>query len=317
MRRAATPVIACGTKVGMPFKLLSDQLRKHDIDALKRFVRHRLGGYVVATKDIRADNRLYRGVRWQERPTTTDQVSYPPANVVTKLGRANRIGQPVFYCSVAGPGVFYELRAQPGEMIALSEWRLTEPLWMRNLGYHDAALRALGARPSPGPSHLTYPIQNETKANARLRYQLSRAFTEDIRDGEEYRYQQSIAINELMFDRAEPLPTYPDGPRFDRPAGTVYPAMQMHGEADNLMLWPDFVDSSLRVVSVSYVLVEAADAATSSYTFLTIAVSKDFDGKSIIWADEQLPEIQRRSSIAFENGHWVMRDGFGEVYFSY
>lgn len=60
----------------MPPKILSDdQLKKHDIETLKRFVRDKLGGYIVATKDIRADNRVYRGVRWQERPTTTDQLA--------------------------------------------------------------------------------------------------------------------------------------------------------------------------------------------------------------------------------------------------
>ncbi len=302
----------------MPPRILSDdQIKKHDIDTLKRFVRHKLGGYVVATKDIRADNHVYRGVRWQERPTTTDQLSYPPAAAITKLGRTNRIGQPVFYGSAAGPGVFFELRAQPGEMIAFSEWRVTEPLWMRNLGYHDAAMRAMGARPSPQRLHLTNPIKDESKANARLRYQLSRAFTEDVRDGEEYRYQQSIAINELMFDRAEPLPTNAPGPKYDRAAGTVYPAMQMRGEADNLMFWPEFVDSSLRIVSVSHVLIEAADAASSSYTFLVTGMSKGFDGKNIIWADELLPEARRRSTIAIEDGHWVMRDGDGKIYFQY
>jgi hypothetical protein len=302
----------------MPPRILADdQLRKHDIETLKRFVRHKLGGYVVATKDITANNRLFRGVRWNERPSVIDQLSYPPPETIKKLGRTNRIGQSVFYSSAAGPGVFFELRAEPGERIAFSEWRVIEPLWMRNLGYHDATLREMGARPSPARLHLTHPIEGESKANARLRYQLSRAFTEDIRAGDEYRYQQSIAINELMFDKADPLPTFADGPKYERAAGTVYPAMQMHGEADNLMLWPEFVDRSLQIVSVFYVLVEAADPDTRSFTVLITDVSKGFDGKTILWADQLLPEIQRRSSISYEDGHWLMRDGTGKIYFKY
>jgi hypothetical protein len=49
---------------------------------------------------------------------------------VTKLGRVNRIGKPVFYCSRAAPAVFYELRVKEGDLIALSEWEVAEPLWM-------------------------------------------------------------------------------------------------------------------------------------------------------------------------------------------
>jgi hypothetical protein len=34
------------------------------------------------------------------------------------------------------------------------------------------------------------PIPNEIKHNARLRQQISLAFTEDVRDGQEYRYKR-------------------------------------------------------------------------------------------------------------------------------
>jgi hypothetical protein len=86
----------------MTTKIFSDeQLRDKDIDTLKRYLRYKLGGYRVALADIRTDNVLYRGVPWQQRPGKIDDVSYPPADRVTKLGRVNRIGKPVFYCSRA------------------------------------------------------------------------------------------------------------------------------------------------------------------------------------------------------------------------
>jgi len=290
------------------------QLRDRDLDTLKRFLRYKLGGYIVAVTDIRSDNLFYRGVACQQRPSTIDRVSYPPPDKVTKLGRVNRIGQPIFYCSAASAAVFYELRVKPRDLIVLSEWEVAEPLWMHNLGYHQDALRRIGGPDVVERPRLTNPIRNEPRRNASLRRQLSFAFTEDVPEGQEYRYKQSIAINELLFDRAEPLPNPPGGPSSGRAAGTVYPAMRMRGAADNVAIWPEFVDSSLRIKSVRYVLVEAADEATSSYTFLTLALSHTFSGRDIVWQELHLPEIQRRSHIALEGGNWVLRDGFNRIY---
>jgi hypothetical protein len=182
------------------------RLRDKNIDALKRYLRSKLSGYRVAFSYITPDNLLYRGVPWQQRPSKINQLSYPPVDRVTRLGRVNRIGKPVFYCSRAPEAVFYELRAKEGDLIALSEWEVTEPLWMHNLGFQEDALRRLGASDVAIRPRWNNPIPNEIKHNARLRQQISLAFTEDVRDGQEYRYKQSIAINELLFDDADPCP---------------------------------------------------------------------------------------------------------------
>jgi hypothetical protein len=129
----------------------------------------------------------------------------------------------MFYCSVAAPAVFYELRAKQGDRIALSQWEIAERVWMHNLGYHEAALAKLGAPDLPTRASAYDLIPNETRKNAKLRRLLSLAFTEDIPVGREYRYKQSIAINELLFDKAEPIPLRPGGPKSPRVAGTVYP----------------------------------------------------------------------------------------------
>jgi hypothetical protein len=94
----------------------------------------------------------------------------------------------------------------------------------------------------------------------------------------------------------------------------VYPAIRMRGSADNVAIWPEFVDSSLRIESVRYVLVEAADEATSSYTFLTLAMSTTFWGRDIVWQDVHLPENEPHSHIALERDNWVIRDGFNRIY---
>jgi hypothetical protein len=298
-----------------PPKIFSDdRLKGKNIDSLKRYLRSKLGGYRVAFADITTGNLLYRGVPWQQRPSKVKDVSYPPCDRVTKLGRINRIGKPVFYCSLAAHGVFYELRAKRGDLIALSEWEVVEPVWMHNLGYHEDTLRKMGAAEIATRSRFINPIPNNTKQHEHLRCQLSLAFTEDVREDQNYRYKQSIAINELLFDGASPFPQYLDGPKSNRAAGTVYPAIRMRGSADNVAIWPEFVDSSLRIRSVRYVLVEAADEATSSYTLLTRAISTTFHGSDIVWQEALLPENRRRSHIALEGDNWVIRDGDNCIY---
>ena len=156
------------------------------------------------------------------------------------MGRANREDQSVFYASLGGPAAFFEIKAKPGDLIALAEWEITESLWMHNLGFDEVALRRLGDRLYPRPQ-LTNLIPHETKRNRKLGRKLSRAFTENLTPENEHRYKQSIAINELLFDGAAPMPIRAGGPQFEYVAGIVYPAMQMRGAADNVMIYPRYV----------------------------------------------------------------------------
>lgn len=297
-------------------RLFTDnQLRRESIDTLKRYLRYKLDDYKVAIGSLTLNNQFYRGVKHREVPNLVAHLSYPPA-AVAKDGRANRAGVAMFYCSGAAPAVPFELRAKPGDLIALSAWRLKQQLWVHNLGYHADALRRMGA-PSAAvrPSAITDPIPNESRANARLRRLLSLAFTEDVRDGEEFRYKQTIAINELLFDKAAPLHRYADGPQFDEAAGTAYPAMQMMGAADNLALLPKFVDSSLAISMVLCLRVETVDERAHSYTTLTVAHADTFHDGVIHWRTDEPPaERDRRSHISFEDGQWVLRNDRGQIY---
>jgi hypothetical protein len=309
---ATNPIIHAGE--GAEF-FTYEQLQTRTIESLKAWLRRRIGGYTVALKYPTTMNRFYRGRICTDRPRTVDDVSYPPPDKVKKLGRANRDGEPMFYCCLGAFPVFFEIHAKEGDLIALSEWAVTEPLWMHNLGYHPDALAKMGAPAPPQRSGLISPIPNETNRNYRLRHRMSLAFTQDVPEGAEYRYKETIAINELLFDRAAPILTrVPDGPRTERAAGTVYPTVQMRGLADNAAIWPDFVDRHLRPRSVRYIRVEVADQESLRYTFLTVVYSDKFSYKTIVWNEDQAPEIERRAHVAFEEGRWISRDGFGRIY---
>jgi len=98
------------------------ELETRTIDSLKGYLRRRIGGYTVAIKDMPTTNLLYRGRVCRDRPVTTDDVSYPQPDKVKKLGRANRVEKPIFYCCLGAFPVFFEIHAKEGDFIALSEW---------------------------------------------------------------------------------------------------------------------------------------------------------------------------------------------------
>jgi hypothetical protein len=293
-----------------------DQLKKTDIDTIKRWVRYKLREYIIAIKDIREKNMFFRGVFCEPRPSTISRLSYPPPEKVTKLQRANRVGQPRFYCSVALPGVFYELRAKAGDFIALSEWEVTEPLWMHNLGFHRNALQQMGTQDHNISlrQQLMNPIPNETAANNRMRQKLSKAFTADVPEGLEYRYKQSIAISEWFPSELSSYVPKPGTPKTGKIAGIVYPALKMRGDADNVVLLPEFVESSLKIKSVRYVKIEATDEKTCSYTVLVTAFADTFSINNTDWRDNTGAEEKYRSYIALEDGKWVLRDGYHRIY---
>jgi hypothetical protein len=291
-----------------------EQLETRTIDSLKEYLRRRIGVYTVAIKDSPTTNRFFRGRICNDRPRTIGDVSYPKPEHVKKLGRANRTGKPMFYCCAGAFPVFFELHAKPGDLIALSEWVLTEPLWVHNLGYHPGSLDKMSAVIPDQRLPLLRPIPHETNRNSRLRRLMSLAFTKDVPEGQEYRYKETVAINELLFDRASPLPARENGPRCTRVAGTVYPTVQMRGLADNIAIWPEFVDRFLQLKSVRYILVEVADHERLAYKFLTLGFSDKILGNAIVWREDLPAAAMRQCEVRFEQGQWVFRNGADQIY---
>lgn len=119
------------------------------------------------------------------------------------MGRLNRVGSPIFYCSAGEPPVFSELNARVGDTIVVSECEVLEPLWLHNLGFHEDALVKLGVPFIGSRPDLTNAIPDETTENERLRRKFSLALAEDVAAGDEYKYKLSVAINELLFDKAD------------------------------------------------------------------------------------------------------------------
>src|SRR5206468_3753638 len=144
-------------------------------------------GYWTQAPFIPPGTALYRAVAYDERPTHVGQLGYPPTQVVKRLGRVNRVGQSIFYCSPAREAPFFELQCQQGTKLALSRWRTTERLIMQPVGFSDATFIRLASSRQHQPlvsGSNTTPSPEEAEAREVIHEFLCEEFTKEVADGQ-------------------------------------------------------------------------------------------------------------------------------------
>jgi hypothetical protein len=45
-----------------------------------------------------------------------------------------------------------------------------------------------------------------------------------------------------------------------------------------------------------------------------VSYAENFSNSMIVWHETLAPEIERRTHVVFEDGHWVFRNGLGHTY---
>jgi hypothetical protein len=269
-------------------------LRRHSIDELAGRVRELLDGQPLRGLEFAPGLLLYRGLPCAELPRRLADVSYPPPERVQHDQRANRAGQPLFYCSATWHPPFFEARVQPGDRIVISRWRTRQLLRILSFGYADTATddphtdrdlslrRALARLPDP------------TRAVAAF---LTRAFTRSVADDSRHHYRLSIAIAEAC----------QLGTAFD---GLLYPSAAMSSPAHNLALHPSALDAgklTLDYVEFLQVRHVAPDTDTLEVHSLDIARHVDAEG-GLCWRGQPGNWVLREDSTATDcrlaDGQW-------------
>lgn len=275
-----------------------------------------MDGYSAVIKPLSTDNGVFRGVRCNDRPEDVSRISYPPPACVKENGRANRVGQSMFYASFSAGAVFYEMRVRPGDNIVLSYWKFIAPIWVQNLGYHEDTLRRLGVKDMSLRQSMIQKISDESRLNAQRRRRLALVFTQKADfNSEKFKYKLSIAITEFLL--AGSVPPVPQSGLFDdiQMAGVIYPSMQTKGMDDNIVLRPAFVDNCLSIEETYYYQVESVDHASLACTLLPLAKWKGFQEGKIQWEDvTHVPADERRCRVTYEDGHWVIWEGDKRIF---
>jgi hypothetical protein len=214
---------------------------------------------------------FWRGVRWETWPTRVSQLSYPPADKVTRHGRANRAGEPRFYCSLGGHAPFFELQLCAGQHVALSKWRARRKIIANHVGYTPGNFARMGSGRVSAPWG-----EFETTPMMRLAHDfLAEQFSKRIEEHNEHEYKLSVAIAELMMPRSNHGDIH----------ALAYPAMATRANHDNVVLWPEAVETHLALERAIYFRVRHHDVAKTSYHADELAIAESFDGGEIHWVD--------------------------------
>ena len=213
---------------------------------------------------------LYRATKHHNAvPRRIEDLWYPPAEVAPS-GRANRAGEPIFYCSSDPNCAWREIGIAVGQLAVVAKWVTTAPMVLHDLGYTDQVLKRAGSRRALPEHHRKFYESSLGGPEKMIRDFLAMSFT----DPSSANYSLTTAIAEIHL-------------RADEFSGILYPAVSKAADVDNLALRPAFVQSSMKLPWAQLVSVDevSADGSISGEVLADLAAA---DGHGELrWAFRQ------------------------------
>jgi len=205
-------------------------------------------GCDVQMVTLEPDKRIFRAVRVTEPPVHKSRISYPPS-AKAALGRANDLGQSLFYASIAdspGPSgrsnilaCAWESKAEDGDLLAIGEWVVIETLPLYPFGFQAPEMSAMIRGNQPWMRGST---PEDTMAV--IHDWESQVFTRIVKPGDEHYYRVSVALTKYA------LGLRGDMGETDRASGIVYPSVATRLNSDNICLTPEAADNGLALLGV-------------------------------------------------------------------
>ncbi|MFS2035732.1 RES domain-containing protein [Polaromonas sp. CT11-55] len=264
-------------------------LERADFGYIKEQVSKLFVGLQLRAFMPRKDVRLYRGVRYKEKPTLKSQLGYPPEHLVVNFQRCNPPGMPVFYCSPDPGAVFFELNVQPGECFYISKWSVCEDFYVIQMApevedgegnYLSDMVSTFFETKFLQPIHATYSSQ----------YKITAAIAERMMQG--------------TIDESSDVEV----------GGMTYPSVSHPGRSDNLAIRSAIVDSCLRLDYVEEIFVK--DIRGTQIDFERRDFSSKFLNGNIEWKGElgnwDIPP-GAGLTITKEPDGWVARNERGVI----
>lgn len=248
-----------------------DLIRIDDKD-LWSFISTGLTGYVIRTAKKVKGSKIYRG-RCCEKPIDISEIQYPPSKYVKSRGRANDIGQPVFYGASQFSVPFFELRISVGDKVAMSTWLVKEDISLNHIGFSEVIEQNLGSDRSLASIHkFVCDTRNFSEANLLLNQYLSYKFSIPIsKENEQANYKLTCNLAKFLYGLQDK----------DIPSGLIYPTNQMKGNAENIVLKPHAVENFLQIQKVDYV--EVTNIINGKIKCKLLDSTEEFKDTIIIW----------------------------------
>ena len=268
-------------------------LKVVDINIIKEKLKPLFVGYTLRAPIYEPGLKLYRGRVCNEKPNKIEDITYPPAKLITKYQRVNRPGQSVFYCCAGRRVPFFECFVKTGDKFILSQWKTISRLLVNNIGYLNDNI--MGLQPKS--------LDELKEANILIRNFIDEEFTKNVNKGEEYLYKITIALAEKHFSD-------------DIFNGLLYPSIAINGRSDNLALKPNYVDKNLMIERVEFIQIISVKGFEYKIKVLDLATSFGKDG-SIEWKGHPGKWYLKKKGdeliLSVENGRWVAKDKEGKI----
>ncbi|MBD1567611.1 hypothetical protein [Vibrio sp. S12_S33] len=280
------------------------ELSKISKEDLRKVLDRLMSGYKVEAPRYEAGLDIFRA-RICEKPGTIGECSYPPAQYVKERGRANDVNQSMFYGSNYRGVPLFELRCEPGDKIALSHWRTTAPLVLNHIGFTEETEERLGSNRSlPAIYDFVKKTNNFNDLNEMVHEYLGFMFSKPL-DGEEDQayYKLTSTISDMMMQS-------------EHINGLMFPTNQMFGNAENIILKPEYVEQSMDFISVEYIEVISKEGATYEINSIDSATREDagvlqWSGRPLQWTIEKPGALYKFEYQA--SGIWVAKDLEGNI----
>jgi len=283
-------------------------LANADFDELKTKISSYMDGYAVKNVLLPPRALIHRGLRCPGLPLHASEVQHPPEIFVNKFGRANQPKKPVFYATTDWNTIFWELRANKGELFITSTWVTRRELRLMLVGYTPSSLDRLGTARRIDVS--AEPLSLRKEENELIHEFLASQFTENILEIDNHRYKLSAAIASLFLE--EPGA----GRKAPLVDGLMYPTVARNGRADNIAFLPEIVFQDLKLDSVQLVGInEVKYPDRYDVSILDKSLSVTTDG-AISWEHYAAKAADSREQFMFTlagPGRWVLQNGKGEV----
>lgn len=273
-------------KISLIKELNAIDLATCSVDFLIDFINPIITGYTVNTYTFLPDNILYRGIKYETKPSDYHDLIYPPKNS-TILNRANLEGEQMFYCATNKKAPFYELGLKKGDRIALTTWSLVKPICCNNVGYTKSNFDSLGAKREVPVEPIEKPWKLDIKENKIIAEFLAQAFCKSHFQGnlDYYKLTNAIAKKHIASDFH----------------GLLYPTIQYSANADNMALTKKTIDSHyLRIEQVEYI--EVDKIINNKYAYKILDISKEIINDKINWMNT--------------DKSWIVSDEDDDVYFT-
>ena len=263
------------------------------VSELKELLRPLLTGF--RTTAVKQEKGIYvTRMRKCNKPENIREVYYPPAHLAAR-GRVNDSGEAIFYASI-GKGVpLFELDPNIGDTIAISTWKTTDEMLLNQVGYtKEAGTELKSLREFESVFKFREDMKNFGEDNEFVYYFFATQFIRKIAQEDSNRYKLTNAISQHLMAG-------------DNMQGIFYPTVKMFGNSDNIALKADFVDSSMKLVSIEYVKIIEKTDSNFKYDTLDSATVWDSSGR-IEWSGRLLGwtfsgPFERKFSA--ENGEWI------------